>query len=232
MRVQRARKNSNAKQGGSARQVAAAINQFPAAPRVSRPTAGPSSVKQLFEALVSRIGNEECASHDTFPQSRPQETPQTLYELSIDGARYLLQREAVPDPQPEPPPPADAGHCELALTLSPREYEIAGMIARGHPNKTIAIVLDISCWTVGTHIRRIFAKLGVASRAAMIAQLMKHGWSDEASAPSHPGRPAPVAHPPMPTPFVPPENVPLRRPCGLERVTTPRRTMQLVRAKG
>lgn len=232
MRVQRARKNSKAEQGGSARQVAPAINQHPAAPRVSRPTAGPSSVKQLFEALISRIGNEERASHDTLPQTRSQETPQTLYELSIDGARYLLQREPVPEPQPEPPPPADAGRCELALALSPREYEIARMIARGHPNKTIAVVLDISCWTVGTHIRRIFAKLGVASRAAMIAQLMKHGWSDDGSAPSLPGRPAPVTHPPMPAPFVSPENVPLRRPCAVEGVTTPRRTMQLVRAKG
>jgi hypothetical protein len=47
------------------------------------------------------------------------------------------------------------------------------MVAKGYPNKTIAGVLNISCWTVGTHLRRIFAKLGVASRAAMIARIME-----------------------------------------------------------
>jgi two-component system, NarL family, nitrate/nitrite response regulator NarL len=55
--------------------------------------------------------------------------------------------------------------------LSPREHEIARMIAQGHPNKTIARTLDISVWTVNTYLRRIFAKLDVTSRAAMIAQL-------------------------------------------------------------
>jgi len=47
------------------------------------------------------------------------------------------------------------------------------MVAKGYPNKTIAAVLDISSWTVGTHLRRIFAKLGVGSRAAMVAQLLQ-----------------------------------------------------------
>src|SRR5258705_6588607 len=59
------------------------------------------------------------------------------------------------------------------VSLSPREQEIARMIARGYPNKTIAGVLNISSWTVCTHIRRIFTKLGVASRAAMVARLME-----------------------------------------------------------
>jgi DNA-binding CsgD family transcriptional regulator len=54
--------------------------------------------------------------------------------------------------------------------LSPREQEIVRLVASGHPNKVIAGVLDISYWTVGTHLRRIFAKLGVTSRAAMVAR--------------------------------------------------------------
>jgi DNA-binding CsgD family transcriptional regulator len=55
--------------------------------------------------------------------------------------------------------------------LSPRERQIVRLVARGHVNKTIGAVLDISPWTVATHLRRIFAKLGVASRASMIATL-------------------------------------------------------------
>ena len=44
------------------------------------------------------------------------------------------------------------------------------MVAKGYANKTIASVLDISSWTVSSHLRRIFSKLGVTSRAAMVAQ--------------------------------------------------------------
>jgi len=36
-------------------------------------------------------------------------------------------------------------------------------------------VLNIISWTVCTHLRRIFAKLGVGSRAAMVAQLLENG---------------------------------------------------------
>jgi DNA-binding CsgD family transcriptional regulator len=61
------------------------------------------------------------------------------------------------------------------IQLSPREHEIVRMVAKGHPNKVIADVLNISSWTVCTHLRRIFAKLGVGSRAAMVAQLLELG---------------------------------------------------------
>ena len=49
------------------------------------------------------------------------------------------------------------------------------MVAKGYPNKTIAGVLEISSWTVCTHLRRMFAKLGVSSRAAMVAKMMDLG---------------------------------------------------------
>jgi len=56
-------------------------------------------------------------------------------------------------------------------TLSPRERQIARLVADGATNRAIGSVLDISLWTVSTHLRRIFAKLGVGSRAEMVAQL-------------------------------------------------------------
>jgi len=61
--------------------------------------------------------------------------------------------------------------------LSPREQEIARMVAKGYPNKAIAAVLEISAWTVSTHLRRIFAKLGVGSRAAMVAKIIEERYS-------------------------------------------------------
>jgi DNA-binding CsgD family transcriptional regulator len=56
-------------------------------------------------------------------------------------------------------------------TLSPREREIARLVSNGYTNRAIASALDISLWTVSTHLRRIFAKLAVNSRAEMVAAM-------------------------------------------------------------
>jgi DNA-binding CsgD family transcriptional regulator len=86
---------------------------------------------------------------------------EVLVDTEVDGARYLLVRMR-------------RLGCSR-IQLSPREQEIVRMVAKGHPNKVIADVLNISSWTVCTHLRRIFAKLGVGSRAAMVAQLLELG---------------------------------------------------------
>ncbi len=85
-----------------------------------------------------------------------------LFDTEVDGSRYLVLKMPKPD------------RCRVQL--SPREQEIVRMVAKGHPNKVIADVLNISSWTVCTHLRRIFAKLGVGSRAAMVAQLLETGF--------------------------------------------------------
>jgi DNA-binding CsgD family transcriptional regulator len=58
------------------------------------------------------------------------------------------------------------------VSLSPREQQIARMVAWGRTNQAIASALEISVWTVSTHLRRIFAKLAVSSRAEMVAHLL------------------------------------------------------------
>jgi DNA-binding CsgD family transcriptional regulator len=63
--------------------------------------------------------------------------------------------------------------------LSPREQEIARLVAVGYPNKTIAGILEISPWTVATHVRRIFCKLNVHCRPHMVAELARCGFRFE-----------------------------------------------------
>lgn len=57
---------------------------------------------------------------------------------------------------------------DSADLLTPRELQIARLVARGCPDKQIAFRLKISEWTVATHVRRILDKLGVENRAAMV----------------------------------------------------------------
>ena len=52
--------------------------------------------------------------------------------------------------------------------LTKRELQIATLVAEGRVNNEIAAGLGISEWTVSTHLRRMFAKLGVDNRAALV----------------------------------------------------------------
>lgn len=56
---------------------------------------------------------------------------------------------------------------DLTRVLTARELQIATLVALGCPNKQVADKLHISEWTVATYLRRVFAKLGVDTRAAM-----------------------------------------------------------------
>lgn len=107
-------------------------------------------IEVLVRQLVNDIGGQAQ------PAAREiRRADSVILDVTVDGVRCLLTR--IPEAQ---------------LRLSPRELEIAHMVAKGYPNKTIASILDISSWTVGSHLRRTFSKLGVSSRAAMVARLL------------------------------------------------------------
>jgi DNA-binding NarL/FixJ family response regulator len=57
--------------------------------------------------------------------------------------------------------------------LTARELQIAELVAGGSTNRQIAEALVISERTVGTHLSRIYAKLGISSRAALAAQRIR-----------------------------------------------------------
>jgi len=62
--------------------------------------------------------------------------------------------------------------AQLALThLSPREREVAQLVAQGRPNKLIASALNISEKTVHIHRQHVMEKAGISS-AAELARLM------------------------------------------------------------
>ena len=59
--------------------------------------------------------------------------------------------------------------------LTGREVEVLRLIAAGHSNRAIAQALFISPNTVLHHVSSIFAKLGVANRAAAAAYATRRG---------------------------------------------------------
>lgn len=58
--------------------------------------------------------------------------------------------------------------------LSPREEEVVRLVAVGLSNPAIADRLRISTRTVTTHLQKVYARLGIRSRAAMTRWVMEH----------------------------------------------------------
>ena len=61
-------------------------------------------------------------------------------------------------------------------SVSDREEEVLRLIARGYTNREIAGQLDVSIKTVETHKARAMEKLGVDSRAGIVAHAIRWGW--------------------------------------------------------
>jgi len=98
---------------------------------------------------------------------RPQETGRaSLAGAAVrwirlhDGCehRYLVQLER-PERWIQPSAP-----------LSPREYEVGELLARGASVADAARLLDVSTETIRTHARAVYRKLGVSNRAVLAAR--------------------------------------------------------------
>ncbi|MFD9704497.1 ATP-binding protein [Lentzea sp. NPDC059081] len=66
--------------------------------------------------------------------------------------------------------PSRRGRRGYGNELSPREQEVARLLAAGHTNRRIADVLFLSPRTVEQHAARVLRKLGVSSRAELQAE--------------------------------------------------------------
>lgn len=117
--------------------------------------------------VIDRPGVQQFVAEVVAAQPTPQpftgfvELTDVLLDIEIEGVRCIVLKTH----PPRPPTPA----------LTARELEIARMVARGLPNKSMASVLQISTWTVSSHLRRIFAKLAVTTRAEMVGRLLEEG---------------------------------------------------------
>jgi DNA-binding CsgD family transcriptional regulator len=116
----------------------------------------PSDIETIVLSLAGKLGTMPyCAGQS---EDDAIHRDHMLLDVEVGDIRLIALRRGRPSP--------------MSL-LSPREQEIARMVALGYPNKTIASVLEISSWTVASHLRRIFIKLQVSSRAAMATCLFE-----------------------------------------------------------
>jgi len=119
--------------------------------------------EQVFRAL------EAGASGYLLKRSTPSEIRQAILEVHQGGAPMSgeIARKVVQSFRKE--------HSETAPAqrLTAREEEVLGLLAQGYISKEIADKLAVSFDTVRFHLKNVYAKLHVRSRAEAIVQYLR-----------------------------------------------------------
>jgi DNA-binding NarL/FixJ family response regulator len=100
-------------------------------------------------------------------------------EIADDALRETYLREASATLPPQRMPSARRAEAERFDGLSPREREVAALVAAGKSNREIADALVLGERTIETHVSNILAKLGFTSRAQIAAWAVAKGLSTD-----------------------------------------------------
>ncbi len=114
----------------------------------------------IFDAL--RAG----ASGYLLKRTPREELIEGIRQVHAGGAPMTsyIARKVVQSFHPEP------SSVQSPDVLSPREWEVLRLLARGFAYKEICQELNVSMSTVNTHVQRIYEKLHVRSRGEAVAQ--------------------------------------------------------------
>ena len=132
------------------------------------------------EALRETVGYhhlpEERALREPYLTSARAGMDQVAWERAFAQGTAMTLDEAVGYAlSPEKPPPISASGQPVAgtkpVTLTPREEEVAALVARGFTNRQIASELVLSEHTVHRHVTNILKKLNLRSRGQVAHRL-------------------------------------------------------------
>ncbi|HEV7127416.1 MAG TPA: LuxR C-terminal-related transcriptional regulator [Ktedonobacterales bacterium] len=98
----------------------------------------------------------------------------TAFAVAFAAGRELSLEQATAEALALDLPGKPLGSVD-EVELTPREIEIAGLVARGVTNRQIGEALSITAGTAGLHVKHILHKLGFTSRAQIASWAVTHG---------------------------------------------------------